>query len=675
MKFSDRLAAAALVVLLAGFPAVQALADDQQKETQLETTVVTATLTETPVRELGVAATVITAEDIERRQATHVLELLQEVPGFNMSQTGSRGGLSELRVRGGEADYALVLIDGVQVNDGGGHFDFATLSTDNIERIEIIRGPQSALYGSDAIGGVINIITKKGTGAPLVKLSTAGGLRDNGHYQAEHKAGFTFGREQGGVSLAYGRSDDEGVVDFVNSGFRSNVFSGRFDLHPTDRWDFTFTTRLEDTRFEYPSEAGGDRIDRLVPGLDPDQNNEETDFVAGARLRVDATDWWEHVLHYGHHTKDNDNHDPADPETSYDYMDSLSNYTETRDSIDYHWNFYIPKEGPVQSTLTVGFEYEDESYSSISTGSYTSNCEADRDNMGYYMQEQLTLFDRLHLVGGFRLEDNSEFGTEIVPRGSVAFEIFETDTKLRAAVGEGFKEPSFFENFGGGYVVGNPDLDPEKSFSWEVGIDQYFWDDRITLSFTYFNNEYEDLITYVTTLNSADPNYLNIQGAESQGLEFEARVRPGYGLTLGASYTYLDTEVTDDGGLNSVFFAEGKKLLRRPEHQFGFFVDWAWEGLKIHVNTTWVGERDDGEYRALAVSPYFSSTRIENDAYFLLDIAASYLIDVDAGPLSQIKIFGKANNLTDEEYEEVYGYKSEGINGFLGVQFILGGEG
>jgi len=659
-----------------------------QEKPTLEEVVVSATRTEVPAGELGVSATVIGSPEIEARRTTDVLELLRDVAGVHVVQSGSRGGLTELYLRGGESNFTLVMIDGMQVNEAGGGFDFSTLTTDNIERIEIIRGPQSALYGSDAIGGVINIITRKGQGPPTLRFSTAHGAHsENGRYMGEQKLSLSGGNEWLGYSLAYGRIDDHGILK-INNDYWNNVFSGRIDVYPHEKVDMTITARMSDNRLGIPTENGGDRPDSVFPGLDPNQFQERRDVVAGLGTRVELLPWWEHCLNFGVHRLDQSFVDPPDP--TYSAFDappgSKTKSLETRTTFDYHMNIRYPREGLVRSTFTLGYEYERESLdlTSLSTirfgplpwGVWISASEQDarRTNGAYYLQEQLSLFDRLHLAAGLRVEDNSSFGTDVNPRGSVAYVIKETGTKLRGAIGTGIKEPTFLENFGGFGTVGNPGLAPEESFSWEIGLDQWIWERKVRLGFTYFQNRYDNLIAYVFVPPPGISTFQNIQAAKSWGVEFDFRVRPGYGFTVGGTYTFVDTEVTDDGGLGNLFFAKGEKLLRRPNHSGSLYVDWSWRDLNVRLNGTYVGERDD-TFFTVAPGPWgfysYTNQRLVNDGYFLLNLAASYTFHLDRGLLKQVKLFAKGRNILDDSYEETMGYSSPRFGALAGVEFTF----
>lgn len=653
--------------------------------------VVTATRTEVPVEELGVSATVITSEEIRQRQAADVLELLRDVTGLTVMQSGSRGAVTELYSRGTESNHTLVLIDGVRVNEAGGGFDWANITTDNIERIEVIRGPQSALYGSDAMGGVIHIITKKGQGAPRVIVSTAhGGHSESGKYMGEQKVSLTGGTEWAGYSLSFGRVDDLGILP-VNNDYWNNTFSGRLDLYPTEKLDVTLTARAIQNRLGIPTENGGDIPDRIFPGLDPNQYQERLDLVGGLGAKLELFPWWEHVIHAGLHRLDQEFRDRPDLETAFDAAPgSRTKSLETRAAFDYHTNLKFPLQGPVRSTLTLGYAFDHEALDldALSTFRFgpppfgifssTEKIEASRSNHAYYMQEQLTILGRLHLTGGFRLEDNSNFGTELNPRGSIAYELKETGTKLRAAVGTGIKEPTFLENFGGFGTIGNPGLKPEKSFSWEVGVDQHLLDRKLQVGVTYFRNHLEDLIAFVPTSFPPPPvlppNYFNIQEAETWGVELAARVKLLEGLTVGGTYTFLDTEVLDDGGLGNLFFAKGKELLRRPNHTGSFFVNWLWRGLNVNLRGSYVGPRDD-TFFTVSPGPFgfynFVNQRVTNQEYFVLDLALSYTMELGSGPVRSMKFFAKARNILNEKYEEVYGYSAPRASALGGVEFAF----
>ena len=644
-----------------------ALADSEEEDSVpiMDETLVTATRTETPVRELGVSTTVVTEKEIEERQAVDVLDVLRDVSGFNLVRNGGRGTTTSLYIRGGEDNFTKVLIDGVSVNLGGGAYDFGSLLTENFERIEIVRGPQSALYGSDAISGVINFITKPGEGKPSLRASTSNGtyLKGDKNYIGEQSVGFTGGNEWIGASLAYARVDDNGYLD-VNQDYWNNTFSGRVDVTPMDNLDLTFTGRYEDAKDKFPTEDAGDKYSPL----DPNQNLKTDDWVSGINAQYQMLPWLEHAVLLGYHYNKQDYNDPEDPAADA-FGAFFSETKDTRYSVDYHFNIAYPSTETMRSTFTAGFEYLEEEYDqqtrSIILGVESKGDLAkDRDNWGYYVQEQLSFFNHLHLTAGARYEDNSEFGNEFVPRGSVAYELSQTGTVFRGAAGKGFKTPTFTEQFAQGFATGNPDLDPEKSYSWEVGVDQALWKNKLVLGATYFYQKFDNLITYIF---GVDPNYENIQGAKSQGVELRALCKPGYGFTLGGNYTYLDTEVTDDGGAGGASspFEEGKPLLRRPKNTASGYINWAWKGFQIRFDGLYVGERDDLDFRT------FPAERVTLDDYFIADLATSYTFQLNNEYITDFKIFGKILNLFDEHYEEAFGFSPPDPSFRVGLAFKM----
>ncbi len=649
---------AAIVMFVISVWAIPSRGTDQPAW-KAEDVVVTATRTAVPMPYLGVSSTVITEEEIKARRGSDVVELLQDVAGFHPIRFGSRGSQTVVFPRGGEPNYTMVLIDGVHVNLSGGDFYWENLSTDNIERIEIVRGPQSALYGSDAIGGIIHIFTKSGSGPASVEVSTAHGIRsDRDRYMGEQKVRVSGGNDRFGYSAACGRIDDGGILK-INNDYWNNTVSTRFDFFPKDTWEVSLTGRLTNSRYEYPTESTGDKY---AP-LDPHQTQRQQDTVLGVSSRVQSTPWWENVVSFGYHQNRRRNLDPYDEVT--DFADSYGRYNEARATLDYHANLSWSPWKMVTSVLTVGYERDQQNYRQETVYFETTKLSADRSNDAVYVQEQVKLFQRLHLVGGFRVEDNSAFGTEVTPRGVAALDIQETGTTLRVAAAKGIKEPTFYENFANdSWTLGNPDLDPEKATSWEVGVSQRLGP-RLQASATYFESRYKELIAYVPTPFPAPPertpNFFNIQAAKSRGVELGLEASLMENLTAGASMTFLDTEVTDDGGLDSVAFQEGKKLLRRPKYSASGWLHSHWKNLHCRLIGHYVGSRDDADYR-----DWMAPGRVRLDDYFVLDAVVSYDIPVPM-PMKNLEIFLKGTNILDADYEQVFGYSAPGAAFMLGA--------
>lgn len=623
---------------------------------ELGQVVVTATKTEVPLKNVAASVTVITKEEIEARQVTEVLQLLREVPGLNVTQAGSRGGTVTVFPRGGNSNFNLVLIDGIKVNDAGGFINFNDLTTDNIERIEIIRGPHSALYGADAMGSVIQIFTKKGTGAPRVEASFAGGNLNT----FEERLSLSGGLGRLGYSFGFGNTDTDGNLK-INNVFREKTLSGRLDYAIDKAVDLSVVARYSDSLFEFPTGGAGDRFGPL----DLHQSSDQQRLLLSGKASHFLTPWWQQTLQLGFYRRNFNFDDPLDP--GIDFSELHSRNEERRVSLDYFWNLSAPTVLDLSSLITAGFAYERSEFEQrtvISDSPFaSSDSKADgRDNRGFYLQGQLDWRKRLFVTGGFRVDDNSTFGTEVTPRFSAAYVVPVTETKIRGSYGEGIKEPTFIQNFGTGspFVVGNPNLRPERSRSWEVGLDQPLLKGLAELSVTYFNNRFKDLIAFV----GGSPSFENVQKAKAEGVEVAARIRAGYGLTIAGTYTFLSTKVleNDIGGTELIV---GDPLVRRPKHTGSLTLDHVWDRLRTNLTANFIGDQLDLDFRS------FPAPRVTLPGYTTVDVAASYLLLRDRLHLRELTAFGKILNLFDEGYEQVFGFSAPRITFLLGLKGSL----
>ncbi len=623
---------------------------------ELGPVVVTATKTEVPLKSVAASVTVITKEEIEARQVAEVPDLLRDVPGLNVTRASSRGSVVTVFPRGGNSNFNLVLIDGVKVNDAGGFFDFSDLSTDNIERIEIIRGPHSALYGADAMGSVIQIFTKRGRGTPRVEASFAGGNLNT----FEERVNLSGSVERVGYSLGVGRTDTDGSLK-INNAFRETTVSGRLDYTRERALDLSLVVRYTDSLFQFPTGGAGD----LFGPLDPNQSSNQQRLLLTGKASYFLAPWWQQTLQLGWYRRQFAFDDPFDP--GIDFAAVHSTNEERRLSLDYFWNLVAPTVFDLSSLVTVGFAYEREEFEQRTAVTETpfpssSANEANRDNRAFYFQSQLDWRKRLFLTAGFRVDDNSTFGTELTPRVSAAYILPITETKVRGGYGEGIKAPTFIQNFGDGspFVVGNPNLRPERSRSWEIGFDQPLLKGQADLSVTYFHNRFEDLIAFV----GGSPSFLNVQSARAEGVEVGARFRPGYGLTVSGTYTFLDTKVlkNDIGGTE---LPVGFPLIRRPEHTGSLTLDHAWDRLHTNLTATFVGDQQDLDFRT------FPAPRVTLPAYTTVDLAASYLLLKDRIHLRELTLFGKVKNLFDEGYQQVFGFSAPRTTFLVGLKGSL----
>jgi len=658
-----------------------------EKPLVIDEVVVTATRTEVPGKETSVSYTVITGQEIEDRQAIMAPEVLRTVPGVNITQQGSRGGLTSLFLRGGNSNHTQVLLNGIRLNDAGGDFDFSSLTTDNVDRVEVIRGPMSALYGADAMSGVVNFVTRKGAGPPRLTLTSGWGVHsETGGLISEQRASLMGAHHSFGYSIGFSRVDDQGILR-LNNRFASTVLNSRLDYDPMEKLSFTFTTLMVDQRLGVPTELGGDRFDpRSVggPGLDPQQKNTRLDMLLGLTTRYQPYTWWENFLTLAHSQRDRHFNDPRNPE--FTELDRLfgaffSRNLERRWSLDYHTNLRVGSRQSVESISTLGVAARTEQLKQSllfgpvppffpGSGSFLKTS---RTSTALYAQEQLKFWQRLFLTVGLRVEDNSVFDrVEVTPRASAAFRITETDTTIRAAGGRAIKEPTFLESFSRDQLTkANPKLRPEKNLGWEVGADQFLLQERFKLSISYFENHFTDLITFVPRTYPELSSFENIGAVRTKGLEFALRARLMKGVTLGAAYTYFTQfTVLDDGQVGGLFFQTGHHLLRRPRNNISFILDAKRPRWGFNLVGLYVGRRDDSMFTFQ--QPFtFQSARVVNPGYFTLNLAAYYDLAQDLGQVKKVRLMVRANNLLDRNYMEAFGYSSPRFHAVGGLQVVF----
>lgn len=630
------------LLALTGLTMSTAIAAGEKKETRLEPVVVTATRTETPEAEVASSVTVISSEDLEKRQTREVLEALREVPALDVVQSGGPGGSTSVFIRGAKSEHTLVLIDGIEINDPsqlGRSADLAHLTTANIERIEVVRGPQSVLYGSDAIGGVINIITKKG------RKSQASIWGEGGSYgtysfggnasTASERLHFSFGGNYlytDGIS----RATEEVPENTEDDRYLNSTISGRLGFTgPEKIVDLDVIYRYVDAEADIDDgtgrNPGNDDPNRVVTSTQTFLRTE-----LGLRL-FEGT--WEQKLGLNlsdHRRQDQDGVDTRDT------SESFYEFVGKSQKIDWQHNISLHE----ASTLTAGVEYEKEKFESRTlSGSTPQKSAAMRS---YYVQDQVSLAEVFFLTAGARVDNHDRFGDETTWRIAPAVFITRTGTKIKGSYGTGFKAPSLYQLYDPTY--GNPDLEAETSEGMDVGVEQYLFDDRLTLGVTYFYNDFQDLIEWVST-GPLTGTYRNIEEAESQGVECFIQVEPVEQVVVKANYTYTDTQ---DG-------TTGERLVRRPLHKASLSASYTVrEGLNVTGTLVYVGERDDIYY-----PPWPEPSRtVVLDDYALVNLSGYYQAT------EYLRIYGRLENLLDEEYEEIYGYGTPGLAAYAGIKLM-----
>jgi vitamin B12 transporter len=619
----------AMVILFGSFGQIFA---EEEETVELKEVVVTATRVPTAEREIGSSVTVITEEEIKAKGYTTAKEILKGTLGLDVVSTGGPGASTSVFLRGANSYHTLVLIDGMEVGDPTQtqrQFDFANLTVDNIERIEVVRGPQSVLYGADAMGGVINIITKRWKKGPTFYVGAEGGS----YYTARQIAGLGASNDWIDFSLDCSHIHTEGFSaadadlpgNEEDDAWENFTVSSRLGIAPTGWLDMGVSFRMHDGRTDL--DGGGWSYQDVE-----DYHVDKQEVFLRPHLKFTAFEGlWEQILAYGFTT-----HSKAFKDDPY----GDSEYDGERHEVSWQHNLYLHK----TNTLTLGFEYEQEAMESTAMdpeSAYTYSL---------FAQDQIKLFDISFTSVGVRWDHHQEFGDHATFRLAQAFVIDKTGTTIRGSVGSGFRAPSLYELYGPpffGMPVGNINLNPEESVGWDVGVEQSLFDDRITLSVTYFHNEFDDLIKYIS-----GQGYVNIDDAETWGIESFIEFFPFKDLSAHVMYTYTHTD--DD---------EGLPLFRRPLHKAGLNVCYRFldERGTVNLDLLYVGERDD-----IANPPWPTpSFRTELDDYVVVNLSGSFKVH------KYVEVFARIENLFDQDYEEAFGYGTPGISAYGGVKLTI----
>ena len=623
MTFAFRRFGAASILLAA--TSAPALAD-------MPSIVVTPYYLPISLAQAGSSISVITRAEIERASPTTVTSLLQTVPGLTVTQSGAPGGLAEVHLRGGDSGHTLVLIDGVRVNDpstANDEFDFSSISPDMIERIEVLRGPQSSVYGSDAMGGVINIITRKPRGKPRLSWTVEGG--SYGTHAERLSGGFAkgdFSVLMSGEHVATRGFSSVGSRDHDEpDGFDkwNGTISGRYAPASGPRFDFGVTGTTG--RFDYDGSPGW--------GVDPGnaRNTAHNTLVTGyGRFSFDSP---------GGHVKQTltgfttvarrHNYEPGTPDQTYDYAAHTVGG-------EYRATFGAGALGQ----LLFGSRLEQEQASYSANPSWGGDFNDTATRYALFAGDQISPIDNLFLTFSGRYDGQPGADGFLTGRFTAAYEIPSTETKLRTSLGTGAKRPTFFQK---AYNLQNgvsSALQSEKSIGVDAGIDQTLFDGRLTLSATAFLSRFTNLLSFETGIGTGYGGYVNVGRADMKGVELSATaVLVPSRLTLKGDYTYSDARDATTGLL----------LARRPLNSGSATLSYTGRsGLEASLTATLVGARFSG-----------SGETEKLPAYGRLDLAASY-------PLNpHTRIFGRVENLTNTTYQDPAGYNTAGLSAYVGL--------
>jgi len=608
----------------------------------------------TPVSRLEAGSTVSTVnrQIIEERQSIFVADLLQDMPGLAVSRSGNMGAQTAIRIRGAEANHVLVRIDGIEVNDPAADdaFAFAHLTANDIERIEVVRGPQSALWGSDALAGVIDITTRRSTD----RLSSDAFI-ESGAFDT-FNSGLHVGTRStnSGIDLtaSYLNSDGTNIsrAGSEDDGYKNLTANLRGDIDVTRNFRLDASIRHVDATKQF------DAID-FSTGLpaDADRKSDTTQstFGIGGKLEL-FNNFWHQSLRLTGMTTSNKNFSDGmrDTKTGADkygaYYQSTLNFTAG------------PTDESTQKvTFAIDYERDEFKQSGIASIFGDPNQNQDMNNTGLVGEYRATGFGGLSFSLGLRRDINSAFDNITTWRTTAAYRFEVFDSRLHASFGTGQKAPTFTERFGffPDQFRGNPELKPERSRGFDIGYEQRFMSDRVVADVTYFHSRLEDEINGFFF----DPSLgmfgmftaINRDGtSNSKGLETELKAEIVTGLSATASYTYTDATQPDSTG-------QQQREIRRPRHMAALNVNYDFlNRAQINANLSYSGEQAD-----IFFPPFPAPAQtVSLDAYTLVNLGGSLAIT------DNVTVIARVENLFDKTYENVYGFATPGIGGFIGAR-------
>ena len=669
-------------VLAPGFaPATKAIAAGEQNlvvklgvAAPAQQVVVTAARTPVPLEEAGISETVLTADQLVSKQPTSASEALRFLPGAIVAASGQRGGITSLFVRGGDSRYNKVIVDGVAVNDAGGTFDFGVAPLAGVDRLEFVRGAESALYGSDAMTSVVQLWT--GTGHSRMPEMIFGA--DGGNYGSAH--GYA------DVAGARGRFDYNFFGDQFNTAgqsanddYSNSLEGANLGVLLTPQASFRLRLRHSSGRTGVPGEWNFNGVPFLAP--DADQFARNNDFLASGEFNIAAPSRWQHRIggyEYNHRRFNLDAISDRDCFNFFIDCPFLNQFNFDRAAFAYQGE-YTPRSW----THTIfGYEFEDEN------GFVRENFTGERSDPGDSVHglrrnhalygEQFFSYRRLSFVGGLRYVHNESFGEKVVPHAALTFLARRGGnslgaTRLRFGYGTGIKEPRFEESFGiGRFIDPNPNLKPEENRSLEGGVEQGFAENRYSLSAIYFNNLFTNQIAFqVINPLTFESKYLNLNRALAHGAELELKARPASRVNLSAGYTYTSTQVLRSNSCDPLFSpltCPGSALIRRPRHAGSLLATYTAPRWGGSLGGTFIGRRPDSDFLFCAVLGCSVPTQDHTAGYARLDLGGWRQLN------HFVTAYANLENLLNKHYEDVPGYPAPRLNIRAGLRFRVGGE-
>ena len=584
-------------------------------------------------------------QEIEQRQAVSLPDLLTTQTGISLARTGTIGGLTTIFIDGGNSAFTKVLIDGTPVNLPGGDFDFSNLTLDNVDKVEIVHGAESALYGTDAMSGVIQIVSHRGTTrVPEISLFAEGGSFSSARGGAQVSG--LLGRFDYSMAGSYFHTDGQGVNDAdLNRGYAGNL-----------GYSFSNTNQLRLSVRSNSSIAGSPGQTLLGPAF-----SDSSAFYDLQQLSANLIWNFQTGEHWSHHLSGMESRYYSIFGGSFGNFPNQANRAGGLAQSTYSFH---------RGAATAGYQYEVENVAAA---------KAHRNNQGGFLDARWSPISRLTLSAGGRAEANANFGTRVVPRAGAVLALryakgFLGDTRARVAYGQGIEEPTALESFDTDPCSpGNPHLRPQRSRTVNVGLDQYFDSDRFRVSATYFVNQFRDLITAVPGTQAGCTfgsfAFINTDLARARGVDLSATARLTRWLSLNGNYSNDDTRLLRSSAPPNGIQDPGDHLLKRPVNSGNVWLNAAYRRFNFNVNAYVTGARRDSDFDSLFIGNVCTGPCLNRNAgYARFDLATSYLI----GP--GISFTGRVTNLFDKQYQESIGFPALGRDFRLGMNYRFAGR-
>ena len=647
--------------------------------------VVSAQAEPLPIQQTTAPATVLTRQDLDARQSVTLPDALLYVPGISIGRTGSEGGTASVFLNGGNSSYTKVLVDGTPVNEPGNAVDFSNFTLDNIDKVEIVRGAESAIYGTDAVSGVIQVISHRGTTRiPEVSIFAEGGTFATGRGGAQFSG--LFGNFDYSAAASYFSTDGP---DNENN-FHNRTLSGNFGYRRGEDNQLRLTIRNNTSNAQTPGQT-------LLAPPNVDAHTDYRFFSSNLRWDFATSKHWHHNLmaaeSYDRQLSGNPIQsfyatDPMAfcPQTNpsaiataefCDFNGPDSKYQYNRASLNAQSSYLLPN-----FAATAGYQYEVENASSP----FLAAGHVRRNNQAGFLDFRYAPHPRASINVGVRAEANGYFGTRVVPRAGASLALlqgrgFWGETRFRAFYGEGIKEPRFDQLFNDQFGdLGNPSLKPEASKTWSLALEQKLDNDRVKITAEYFSSRFYDVISFAfcflepppappmtntcgITIPGAPPSfgyYFNTDRARARGINLSADSQVLSWLHLAASYGYDDSRVVKSPFASDPALIAGNRLIRRPVHSGTLSAIAAWRHFGVSLSSYFTGQRTDSDFLGLGLN--------HTPGYARIDLTTRYQL------ARGISAYVRAANLFDKQYQDALGYPALGRELRLGMTYRFPGK-